>query len=314
MRVRPGVFADAPQWAALEPWNRYLARVHAVALTAPDAVFAFESAVALRGGPIFGDPGVVHVLELTGGTSRLSAGIRSHTGVSDRRLEQSGGLLLTGAADTAVDIARSRHPAVGLAVADHSLRTDIGSAREALLEINAMRASSRGRAHARWPLERATAETESVLESLSCAVFEWLGAPQPDLQVSFRSDTGATDRPDFSWLLPNGRHVAADADGDIKYDGRFGEPIEILHRRADRDDRLRIHLDALAHYGWRQLIDVAPMRLILRELGVPAVAPEHAAPLLTLRRAVSPTRETASTPRNSGRYPRFGGADAVSRR
>ena len=129
-----------------------------------------------------------------------------------------------------------------------------------------------------------------MLESLSCAVFEWLGAPVPDLQVSFASGTGTTDRPDFTWELPNRRRVGADADGDIKYDGRFGDPLELLRRRADRDDRLRCHLDALAHFGWRQLVDVSPVRRILRELRVPAVNPEHAAPLLTLRRAVSPTR------------------------
>ena len=56
VRVRHGVYADRLRWDALEPWERYLARVHAVAVVSPHTVFALESAAALWGMPVFGEP------------------------------------------------------------------------------------------------------------------------------------------------------------------------------------------------------------------------------------------------------------------
>ncbi|WP_431801334.1 hypothetical protein [Microbacterium sp. bgisy203] len=299
VRVRPGVFADASEWSALAPWNRYLARVHAVALTRPDTVFAFESAAALLGLPIFNDPGTVHELALAGGTARMSAGIRIHTGRNDRSVIIRHGLLLTDVADTCVDLARHRHPAIGLATADAALRLAPSLSRDVLRAINEQRASSRGRARARWALERASAVTESVLESVSVAVFEWLGMPEPDLQVSFRSEDGSTDRPDFTWRLPGGRRVGADADGDLKYDGRYGTARDVMHRQTQRDARLRRHLDAIGHFGWNDVLAVDPLRGILREIGLRPAAPEHAAPLLTLRRALSPSTRSTGSPRET---------------
>ncbi len=301
LRIRPGVLVDAAAWEELAPWDRYLARVHAAALIHPDAVFAMESAAALLGLPVFGDPRVVHVLALAGGTSRMSAGIRIHTGRNDRTVIERDGILLTEAGDTVVDLARLRHPAVGLSVADAVARANARITSATLLECNASRASSRGRAHARWALERASAEPESVLESVSRAVFEWLGMPEPHLQVSFGAEGEKTDRPDFTWRLADGRLVCADADGDLKYDGRYGEPVEILRRQSARDARLRERVDAIAHFGWSDVLSVAPLRGILRSLGLKPEAPEHSALLLTLRRALSSPRENAPAGRNSGR-------------
>src|SRR3546814_15194574 len=51
--VRPGVYAPATAWRSLRAWDRYLARVPAVALTHPDAIFCLESAAALLGLPVF---------------------------------------------------------------------------------------------------------------------------------------------------------------------------------------------------------------------------------------------------------------------
>ncbi|MCR2812099.1 hypothetical protein [Microbacterium sp. zg.Y1084] len=117
-RIRPGVYAPAEAWHDLAPWDRYLARVHAVTLGYPDAVFSHESAAALVGLPVFGDPMVVHVLQHPLGRSRLASGIRVHTHRGEREILEVGGLLVTGILDTAVDLARSRHRAIGLSVAD----------------------------------------------------------------------------------------------------------------------------------------------------------------------------------------------------
>ena len=63
MRVRTGVYAPRAEWDRLPPWQRYLARVHAYALINPDAVFSHESAAALLGLPLFGEPTDIHTYD-----------------------------------------------------------------------------------------------------------------------------------------------------------------------------------------------------------------------------------------------------------
>jgi hypothetical protein len=190
VRVRRGIYASATRWRDLPPWERYLARVHAVVLTHPDAVFSHESASALLGGPVLGDPETVHDLERDVDTSRYGGGIRTHRSSTDRDIVEVGGVALTSMTDTAIDLARHRHAALGLAMADFALRTQAGLSSAEMLGRNEVRASSRGRAAARWALSRGTPIAETVLESVSRAVIEWLGFPAPDLQVAFHSRSG----------------------------------------------------------------------------------------------------------------------------
>ena len=298
IRVRAGVFAEAARWHALAPWERYLVRVHAVAMIAPEAVFCLEAACALLGLPVFGDPVVVDVLATGPGTARLRGGIRLHTATHDRVLVERGALLMTSITDTVVDIARARHNAIGLAVADAALRLDASLTSHTLLAANAGRASSRGRAIARWPLERATGVPESVLESICVAVIEWLGFEAPQLQLTFASGR-YRDRLDFGWQT---QRVGLEADGDLKYDGRFGTASEVLHRQRDRDGRLRGHLRRIDHVGWSDVTTVGPLRSTLRGLGLEVVAPENTAQLFSLRHALASLapHETAVRGRDRG--------------
>ncbi|WP_374974776.1 hypothetical protein ACEYYH_12910 [Microbacterium trichothecenolyticum] len=283
VKVRHGVYASAALWKSLPPWERYLARVYSAALAYPDAIFCLESAAALLGLPIFGDPGDVHVLVPTARSSRLVAGVRTHRSSDDRTILKIGGLAMTSPEDTAVDLARLRHPAIGLAAADAALRLAPGSSADALTLINEARISSRGRDAARWPLARATALSETAIEAVSRAVIEWLGFPAPELQVVFRS-SGKEDRADFVWT-----HVklGGEADGDLKYDGRYGDARDVLRRQTLRDRRLRTHLRAVAHWGWTDATTVTPLRDILAGAGLRATAPEQTAHLHSLQRLLA---------------------------
>ena len=285
VKVRHGVYAPAALWQDVTPWDRYLARVHAVALLHPDAVFSHESAAALLGLPVFGDPGTVHVLAEPIGTAGLASGIRTHASSGDRTIIELGGLLMTGFVDTAVDIARHRHRAVGLAMADAALRADPAASAQLLVALNEARVSKRGRAVARWALHRATPLAESTLESISRAVVEWVGFPRPTLQVAFRRSAGGEDRVDMVW---DETSLAGECDGDLKYDGRYGPSAQVLARQGERDTRLRRHLRAVAHWGWREATTVVPLRGILSGHGLRTIAAEDAAALFSLRRAVSP--------------------------
>ncbi|MGP3536174.1 hypothetical protein ACTU3I_15365 [Microbacterium sp. RD1] len=279
--VRPGVYAPAGAWNRLAPWDRYLARVHAVAMIQPDAVFAFESAAALLGLPIFGEPAAVHVLSATS-TSREIAGVRTHTTVDARSIVDIGGLLVTAPAEVAVDAARSRHPAVALAVADAVLRMDPLATVEQLVACNEARASSRGRRRARWALHRADARSQTPLESVSRAVIEWLGFPRPELQAVIPTAQGEYQL-DMYW--PRVR-VGAEADGRIKYDGRYGDPAEVVWQEKQREDELRRSLDHLARWSWNECLEPMTLRRILGAAGLHPIGAMRTDELFSLRAAL----------------------------
>jgi len=278
VRVRRGVLAPASLWWALPPWRRYEARVHAVAMTHPGVVFCLESAAAMRSLPLFGDPLEVHVLDSPESTARLSGGIRLHTTCDDRAIADVGGARVTSAADTVIDLARSRHGAIALAAADAAMRADPLLTVEALVAENERRSNSRGRRRARWALHRATPVAETVLESVSRAAIEWLGFEEPELQVEFRTD-GFTDRVDMWWK--EGR-VVGEADGDLKYDGSLEPATTAIAKEKDRDRRLRRHTSGLAHWGWRDVWQIDPLREVLFTTGLRPVGPESSRELYTL--------------------------------
>lgn len=292
VRVRAGIYAPAGAWTELMPWDRYLTRVHAAAVQHPGLIPTHESAAALCGAAVFGDPGIVHALAVSRTSSRLVGGIRWHTTSEDRELIEVSGMTVSSLAECAVDLARARHPAIGLAVADSVLRLDPTLTRADLERLNEGRMSSRGRKLARWPLSRAAPVAETAFESVSRAIIEWLGFPSPELQVTSMSASGVEDRADFAWPDIS---LVGEADGDLKLDGRFGDPRTLLRRQAARDARLRERWRAVVHWGWVEATTISPLRGLLQGAGLHASLPENAAALLSLKRAVAPRPPRATS-------------------
>ena len=278
VRVRRGILAPASLWWALPPWRRYEARVHAAAITHPGIVFCRESAAAIRGLPVFGEPLEIHVLDTPGATSRSSGGLRLHVTAEDRVVDSRGGILVTSLADTVIDLARGRHGAIGLAVADAALRVDPDLTVEALVARNESRANSRGRRVARWALHRATPLAETVLESVSRAAIEWLGFADPELQVRFQTD-GVVDRVDMWW---EDARVIGEADGEIKYDGSLRPAAVAIAKEKERDRRLRRHASGLGHWGWRDVALIGPLRETLHQAGLRPISAESSRELYGL--------------------------------
>lgn len=264
VRVRRGILAPAELWSALTPWQRYTARVHAVVMVRPEVILCLESAAAIFGLPLFGEPADVHVLDTPDATARLHGGIRLHTTRGDRLVERVGGVRVTSAADTAVDLSRARHGALALAVADAALRADPSLTVEALVAANESRISSRGRRVARWVLHRASPLAETPLESVSRAAIEWLGFAEPELQKTFWTD-GVTDRTDMWW---RGARIVGEADGDVKYDGSLQPSASAIRKEKERDRRLRRHASGVAHWGWSDVAKVRPLADALRSAGL----------------------------------------------
>jgi hypothetical protein len=275
--------------------------VHAVGRRYPDAVFFLESAAALRGLPVFLEPTHIHLLLPPSATSRELNGIRMHTTRQLPMLEEVGGFLLPTPPEIALDIARSRHNGIGLAVANAVLRADSRITGDTLAQLNAERVSSRGRRHARWVLARATPVPESPLESISLAAIEWLGFPEPELQKWILGPSGTDDdRVDFWWEAFS---VAGEADGLLKYDADSQRAREALRARSVRDARLLARgASATAHWGWYEVRALLPLRAALVAAGLRPEHPEDSLQTRSLRRALTthpakqqPRTETAAS-------------------
>ena len=197
VRVRTGVYADRRLWQGLAPWDRYLARVHAVAARRPDTIFAFESAAALLGLPVFGEPRDIHTYDPDRTRSRRFGDVVVHTS-EDPRMIRSGVISVTSVADTALDLLRVLTPAFALAVADAAIAPSLANAtsRAHLRALAETAANPRRRAQALWAVDRADPQAESPAESISRAVIEWTGFEAPELQRWFSSE-GFDDRVDF---------------------------------------------------------------------------------------------------------------------
>src|SRR5699024_3997264 len=113
-----GVHVDAAGWARLRPEERYLVRVHALALVRPHSVFARESAAALLGLPVFGEPARIHLHDPDAAVSTAFGDVIVHTSRDSREVVAADGLRLLAAEDAVVDLARVLPPAFGLAVTD----------------------------------------------------------------------------------------------------------------------------------------------------------------------------------------------------
>ncbi len=275
-RIRHRVYAPTARWESLPPWDRYLGRVHALAMVRPDSVFCLESAGALHGLPVFGEPRELHVFDAQGQTSHRFGDVVVHTSRDHRPITTAVGVSATRRCETAVDLVRALPPAFGLAVADAAVSPRQGGtcAIDDLVAIADAQCNRRGRATMRWAWRRADPRAESAGESVSRAVIEWLGFPDPELQRTFHLD-GFEDRVDFFW--PGSRAIG-ESDGYAKYSGRAD-----LIAEKRREDRLRRHCGGFARWDWADAVRAAPLRQALLAAGVPLVRPPQAAMLATLR-------------------------------
>ncbi|MFB8388177.1 hypothetical protein ACFC3F_13655 [Microbacterium sp. NPDC055910] len=277
-RVRPGVYVDAAVWRALQPWDRYLLRVHAVAITWNEPVFCLESAAALHGLPTFGEARHIHLLS-PDATTRRRGDVIVHGARDGRRIDVVEGVCATALTDTAVDLVRVLPPAFALAVADAALRHGGTDAAIDFSAAGRAQANRRGIRQLDWVQERATAEAESSGESVSRAVIEWLGYERPELQVEFEHDDG-TDRVDFFFRTAR---VIGESDGYGKYDASNRAAMRAhFVREKKREDRLRPRVNGFGRWDWADTLRVEPLDAKLRAAGLAPVRPRHSSMLATL--------------------------------
>jgi hypothetical protein len=281
--LRAAVRVRDEEWRALAPWERYLARVHAAAARHPDIVFSHESAAALWGLPVFGEPRHVHCFDPDRATSTRRGDLVIHTSADPREItSHASGLHTTDAAHTTLDLLRVLPPAFALALMDAAISprqlglTDVVTVRSLL----AAQRNRRGVSRAEWVLDAADPLAESVAESVSRAVITWLGFELPELQVAFRRQ-GGTDRVDFFWRR---MAVIGEMDGYAKYAAESAQTVvdQVIQEKR-REDRLREQVRGFVRWEWRDAIRAAPLREKLLRAGVPVAAAPARQLLATLR-------------------------------
>jgi hypothetical protein len=267
-RLRPGVYADAVGWSKLAGHERHLLRMAAIARTFRSRpIFSHHSAAAIWGLPILGEPAVVQVsFEGPHGMAKRHGVRATRTTFEDGDVVEHAGYLVTSLARTAVDLARSRPLAHGVAALDHAIRS--GAIDRALLEDDIAR---------RRPfvgvrrLERAHAHahglSESPLESVSMARFAEFGWPAPEQQVSLVAPSGKRYRVDFLWRESG---VVGEADGRAKY-----TTADDLWREKRREDDLREVVPRFVRWEWDDAWHGRGLAARLERAGFPRV-PNHA--------------------------------------
>ncbi|MCG7417405.1 MULTISPECIES: type IV toxin-antitoxin system AbiEi family antitoxin domain-containing protein [Microbacterium] len=274
LRVRAGIYTMRSAWEGLTPWDRYLVRVHAFALARPDAVFSHESAASLLGLPTFGHPRMIHIFDARRSRSVRYGDVTVHTSADARSACEVAGIRITAVEDVVVDLARALPPALGLAVADAALRSfDLD--RERLLDRAAAQRNSFGLRRLQWTLAHATPLAESPGESISRAVIEWCGFPDPALQVEHRVD-GRIFRSDFCW--PDEK-ILGESDGWLKYSADDAAAAAFSVRAEKRrEDALRRQGWRIARWDYAGALGVDALRRALMAVGLrPVRRPEVAA-------------------------------------
>jgi hypothetical protein len=266
-RLRPGVYAPAATVTSVVRAPRDTNAGHAaeqlIQLAAVLAVTGSQSVGSHRSaGRVFGLGLVGHdreqVTEITrapgdrgGHTARL--GVLVHVArLPAEHVVSYRGVPLTSVPRTVIDLARTLPFAEGVAIADSALSAGLTSKSELSAVIGDC---------PRWPgLQRARQVTafsdhraESVLESLSRAVFHQFGLPPPDLQVWVGDDEEAIGRVDFLWR----RHrTIGEADGAMKY-----KTPARARTQLERDARLRAAGYEVVHFTWPD-ITRAPAQVV----------------------------------------------------
>lgn len=279
IRLRPGVHLPRTTWDGMDASTRYLARIHAVALTIAGPVFCLESAAALHDLPLIGPEHTqVHLLQTTASGSGTRSGVTIHAHSGPIRVSEHSGLLLTSPADTVVDMARRRAHHQALAIADAAVRVPdardsrLGQAlctKDELVRLAQELAGLPGANRALAVVSEADGLSGSVGESYARSLMLRMGAPHPLLQVPFYDSRGLAGIGDFFWREYG---VLAEFDGRVKYsaDNPSGlTPEEVVYREKLREDRLRRLCRIFVRFGWADLREPGRLAHLLRSAGVP---------------------------------------------
>ncbi|MBD7917756.1 hypothetical protein H9657_05610 [Cellulomonas sp. Sa3CUA2] len=263
VRVRRGSYVAAGVWRDLDDGARHVALVRAVlaAASAPP-VFSHGSAAAVLGLPTVGHrDDAVHVVRGPADGGRSHGDVVRHAVAGHVPVAEVDGIVVTNAARTVVDLARTAGLVPGVVAGDAAVRCGLTSLAELRVEV-ARAGGGRGVRAARRVVELVDPASESPGESVSRVRMAELGLPVPVLQHEVRDRQGLVGRVDFWWAEQG---VVGEFDGRVKYG--TGDP-EVLWAEKLREDRLRATGLRVARWTWSDAWAGDPMAARLRAAGL----------------------------------------------
>lgn len=248
-RLRRGVYVESVLVPATEE-ARHALDVRAALLRVTGLVAASHlSSAVLQGISLLGsDYSLVHLTHDSAGSARTEAGVQHHVApLPSSQLTKTEGLLVTSAARTVFDLARTTTYEAGLVAIESALHQGLVEPEE-LRELVAYCADWPGAREAARAVAVASPYSESPGETLSRIAFDYLGLPQPAQQVALFDEAGFIARVDFWW---EEFHTVGEFDGRMKYVGA-GVPDDTLFKEKRREDRVRDGGAEFFRFGWME--------------------------------------------------------------
>ena len=253
-RLRRGAYVDGKLPVDVTARHLMLVRATLPGLRRP-AVVSHQSAAVLHGLPLWGVPlGRVHVTRRPPAWNDSGTTLVTHVGrLRDDDVDVVGGVAVTSAARTAVDLARCEPFEVAVALLDAALRdrlVDLVGLRESLAAVE----GAPGTRSAARAIDFADGRSESVGESRSRVALHRLGLMPSTLQLEVRAAGGRlVGRADFGWER---QRVVGEFDGQVEY-GRLlrpgQSPGDVVFEEKRREDELRDEGWGVVRWTWGDL-------------------------------------------------------------
>ncbi len=260
-RVRRGAYVRGQE---LDERRRHL---YLIAATVPGvrdgSVVSHASAAILHGLPVARQQlDRVWMTRAVGGHGRRGSVLHlRHCRIAPDEVTDIGGVLVTTAERTAIDLARSDRLEWGVIACDAALAQ--GLDRDRLLDAAARARGWPGARRAERAALFADAGAQSPLESVSRLQLQRLGFPAPTCQFPVLLHGRVVATSDFGWEDVG---LVGECDGRVKY-GELLEPGEqpadAVMREKRREERIRAAGYWIVRWGWDEAWDPAALRRIV---------------------------------------------------
>ncbi|RKR74551.1 hypothetical protein [Frondihabitans australicus] len=274
IRLVAGRYVRREHWEAFDAAARHVMFVlAAVSCLRVPVVVSHASAAAFWGLPRLGAwPARAHVIDpsvQTGSTGRF---VSRHAGrLDETEVAERFGVMVTGPARTAADVALSEPRRQAVVALDHSLRDGV-TTRDEIAACLERRSNGHGVKKGLTALDFADPLANRPGESLSRVVMAESHLARPTLQRTFVNPHGRDADVDFFW---ESRGIVGEFDGETKYrdsERWSGLPAEeVVIREKQREDWLRSlpEVRGFVRWTWRDAYARGRLARILLDVGVP---------------------------------------------
>lgn len=269
----PGLYVRPDYWTQLDARDRYLHIVRSLARLHPQWIFCEMTAAAVYGiNTATRHMDLVHIRTVDDRHVHDYGKVRHHY-IRDERYEVIDGVRVTPLPRTVFDCARKQSFPDALAVIEAVLRERFMSKDE--LERCFESLPGWNKSAALRALVPATGGTENGGEAYALGVMleEQFAMPLLQEQIVDPYDVHAIYRVDFAWRNEQGGLIVAELDGRVKYKDRSmfrnGDLSETIIAEKEREERIRLVVEEMVRFSFREVLGRAQLVRKLESIGVP---------------------------------------------